>query len=110
MNATTISSWALLIVKALEHLGYSSDSVFTNLGMDPKKLKDNNARYSTQQMQQLWRTAVELTADPTFGLKVAGYWHPTTFHALGYSWMASSSLKEAMERAVRYSKVVSDLE
>jgi AraC-like DNA-binding protein len=44
-----------------------------------------------------------------FGIKVAGYWHPTTFHALGYSWMASGSLKEAMERAVRYSKVVSDL-
>ncbi|WP_455211617.1 AraC family transcriptional regulator [Kaarinaea lacus] len=109
MNATTISSWALLIVKALEHQGYSCDSVFTTLGMDPKKLKDNNARYSTQQMQQLWRTAVELTGDPTFGIKVASYWHPTTFHALGYSWMASGSLKEAMERAVRYSKVVSDL-
>jgi AraC-like DNA-binding protein len=60
-------------------------------------------------MQQLWRAAVELTNDPMFGIKVAGYWHPTTFHALGYSWMASGSLKEAMERAVRYSKVVSDL-
>lgn len=109
MNATTISSWALLLAKALEHLGYSTESVFDAVGLDPKKLKDTNARYSTQQMQQLWHTAVELTGDPMFGIKVAGYWHPTTFHALGYSWMASGSLKEAMERAVRYSKVVSDL-
>jgi AraC-like DNA-binding protein len=60
-------------------------------------------------MQQLWHTAVQLTGDPLFGIKVASYWHPTTFHALGYSWMASGSLKEAMERAVRYSKVVSDV-
>ena len=82
MNATTISSWALLIVKALEHLGYSGDSVFTTLGMDPKKLKDNNARYSVQQMQQLWHTAAELTGDPMFGIKVASYWHPTTFHVI----------------------------
>ena len=109
MNATTISSWALLIAKALDHLGYSSDSVFRAVGLDSKKLKDTNARYSIQQMQELWRTAVELTDDPLFGIKVAGYWHPTTFHALGYSWMASGSLKEAMERAVRYSKLVSDL-
>ncbi|KPJ87855.1 MAG: hypothetical protein AMJ53_17565 [Gammaproteobacteria bacterium SG8_11] len=109
VNATTLSSWALLIAKVLEHLGYPSNSVFTSVGMDPKKLRDNNARYSIQQMQQLWRTAVELTNDPLLGIKVAGYWHPTTFHALGYSWMASGSLKEAMERAVRYSKVVSDL-
>jgi AraC-like DNA-binding protein len=109
MNATTISSWALLIAKALDHLGYSSESVFNAVGMDPKKLRDTNARYSIEQMQQLWRTAVDLTKDPLFGIKVAGYWHPTSFHALGYSWMASGSLKEAMERAVRYSKVVSDL-
>ena len=109
MNATTISSWALLLAKALDHLGYSSESVFNAAGLDPKKLKDANARYSVQQMQRLWRTAVDLTGDPMFGIRVAGYWHPTTFHALGYSWMASGSLKEAMERAARYSKVVSDL-
>lgn len=109
MNATTLSSWALLIAKALDHMGYSSESIFKAVGMDSKKLKDNNARYSIQQMQNLWRAAVELTNDPLFGIKVAGYWHPTTFHALGYSWMASGSLKEAMERAVRYSRVVSDL-
>ena len=109
MNATTLSSWALLIAKALDHSDYSSETVFRAVGMDLKKLRDNNARYSVQQMQQLWRAAVELTNDPLFGIKVAGYWHPTTFHALGYSWMASGSLKEAMERAVRYSKIVSDL-
>lgn len=109
MNATTISSWALLIAKALDHLGYSSESVFRTVGLDPKKLKDTNARYSVQKMQELWRAAVELANDPMLGIKVAGFWHPTTFHALGYSWMASDSLKEAMERAVRHSKLVSDL-
>lgn len=109
MNMTTISSWALLIAKALDDRGYSSEMLFRQVGLDPKMLYDPNARYPTDLLQKVWRAAVDLTEDNALGLKVASYWHPTTFHALGYSWMASGSLKEAMERAVRYSRVVTDV-
>ena len=40
------------------------------------------------------------------GLEVAQHWHPTTFHALGYSALASETLREALLRVVRYGRVV----
>jgi len=57
---------------------------------------------------RLWRIAREATEDPAFGLKVASHLKPTSFHALSYGISASSSLKEAFERAQRYCHVGSD--
>ncbi len=48
------------------------------------------------------------TGDPAFGLKVASHIKPTSFHALSYAISASSTLKEAFERAQRYSHIGSD--
>ncbi len=106
MFPSTISSWALLVAKALESYGCDCDAVFKRAGLDPKKLRDPNARYPASGMLKLWRLAVETTDDPCFGLSVARFWHPTSLHALGYSWMASGTLKEALERTVRYFQVL----
>jgi len=46
MFPTTISSWALLIAKALEAEGHNAQAAFENVDMDPAKLRDPNARYS----------------------------------------------------------------
>lgn len=106
MYLTTISSWALLIARAIDEAGYNSNDVFKQAGLNPDKLKDPNARYTYEGMTRLWSLAAETTHDPCIGLKAAHNWHPTTLHALGYSWMASASLKEALQRVVRYLHVV----
>jgi len=106
MYLTTISSWALLISKAIEKSGLNSHEVFKLAGLDPDKLNDPNARYTYEGMTNLWRLAAEKTGDDCIGLKAAQYWHPTTLHALGYAWMASETLKEALERVIRYLHVV----
>jgi AraC-like DNA-binding protein len=108
VKATTISSWVLLIAKALESYGRDPDTVFRAAGLDPGRLRDPNARYPFRDVVRLWNQAVEITGDRCFGLEAANHWHPTTTHALGYAWMASSSLREALERAVRFSRIVSD--
>lgn len=106
MHLTTISSMALLIAKAVDHCGIDSREIFEQAGLDPDLLSDSNARYSFEGMTRLWKLVVDQTADPCIGLKVAHYWHPTSMHALGYSWMASATLKEALERLVRYFHVI----
>ena len=107
MTATTISSWAILIAKALKDYGVDPHPVFIEYGLDPENMRDINARYPYSKLTDLWNDAVHLTNDPCFGLSAAKYWHPTTFHALGFSWMASSTLKEAFERLVRYFRIIS---
>ncbi len=107
MFPSTISSYVLLIAKAVEEEGYDSEELFRSLDMDPAGLSDPNMRYSFDSVQNLWIAAAKLTKDDCFGLKAAQQWHPTTLHALGYAWFASDSLKDALERMVRYIRMVS---
>ena len=45
--------------------------------------------------------------DPCFGLRSAEFWHPSNTNALGYASLASSTLREAITRASRYSHMIS---
>jgi AraC-like DNA-binding protein len=106
MGPTTLASWALLIHRALTACRIDADALFRRAGMDPDRMRDPNARYPVSAIQRLWALAAAATDDPCFGLQVAQLWHPTTFHALGYSALASETLRDALLRAVRYSRVV----
>jgi AraC-like DNA-binding protein len=106
MFPTSISSWALLVWQALREQGHDPDAVFKTAGLDPARLADPNARYSAADMQKLWIEADTITANPCFGLEVGKLWHPTTFHALGYAWLASSTLLDALGRLSRYAHIV----
>ncbi len=103
---SVLSSPVLMIAKALDSCGHDSHEIFRQAGLDYERLSRPLSRYSYQSLQRLWSVAVETTGDACFGLRVASFWHPTTFHALGYSWLASRSLAEGFDRFVRYSGMV----
>jgi AraC-like DNA-binding protein len=107
MSLSTLSSWALLIARALTARGLDAEALFWRAGMDPRGMRDPNSRYPFMALQRLWALATEATQDPCFGFEVAQLWHPTTFHALGFSALASETLREALERGARYCRVVS---
>jgi AraC-like DNA-binding protein len=106
MGPSTLASWALLIHRTLSARGIDGDALFRRAGLEPTHLNDPNGRYPQSGMQKLWALATAATGDPCFGLEVAQAWHPTTFHALGYSALASETLREALQRVARYSRVV----
>jgi AraC-like DNA-binding protein len=105
MLPSTLSSVVLLITKALDAEGVDSNQVLIRAGLNPAHLTDPNARYSFPAVTHLWKTAAQMTGDPCFGFKAASFWHPTTLHALGYTWLASDSLGEALRRAARYVRI-----
>lgn len=108
MISSTLTSWALLIWTALKDQGYDPLPLFKAAGADPSKLGDGQARYDQACMDKLWAGAVKLTGDPDIGVRVGNYWSPTTFHALGFSWLASAHLIDGLNRAVRYAKVINN--
>jgi AraC-like DNA-binding protein len=108
MTSSTLTSWALLIWNALKAEGYDPAPVFKRVGADPAKLSDGQARYDVRQMYLLWDNAVKLTGNSDFGVTVGQQWGPTTFNALGFAWLASSSLLDALRRAVRYAQLVNN--
>lgn len=108
MPATAIASWVRAIQRALIDAGCDADPLLRRAGLDPALLDDPEARYPVAGTTQLWAEAVAATGDEAFGLRVARSVTPTTFHALGYSSVASPTLAAAFERAARYLHVVTD--
>jgi AraC-like DNA-binding protein len=106
MLPTTITSWALCVVRAAESYGVDGDSLLALAGLDPALLRDPHARYPVTNMSRLWEQASKATGDPAFGLEVARFWHPTTLHALGFAWMASDTLEQAFSRLERYFRLM----
>lgn len=105
---TTLTTVARVIAETLEK-NYATDPrpVFADAGLDYSQLSVAGARYPWQGMQALWGKAVEVTGDSCFGLYAGRHIRPTSFHALGYSWLASQTLLGALERLCRYVRVIS---
>ena len=110
MPYTVLASSALSVWRALESYDIDPDEMFRSVGLDPKRLYQPNARYRDADLYELWTLAVRTTEDPCIGLRVASFWHPSAAHALGYAWLASATLKDALERTVRYFRMMSDKE
>ena len=108
-TATTLTSWTRAIRKALEAAGVDSRALFEAAGLDIAALSDPQARFPAAATQTLWRLAVAATGNPAFGLEAARHAGQTSFHALGYSLSASTDLKEAFERLLRYFRVVTEV-
>lgn len=106
--ATALTSWSRALRRALDRAGCDSAALFAQAGLDLSALDDPNARYPLDGTTRLWRLAVSATGDPCLGLTVASQVTPTTFHALGYSLGASTTLAEAFQRIVRYFRLVTD--
>jgi AraC-like DNA-binding protein len=105
---TTLGTWVKAICRALEAAGCDSTALLAEAGFDLKALDGPTVRCPLTQTARLWGLAVAATGDPAFGIKVASHIKQTTFHALSYGLSASSTLKEAFERAQRYCHVASD--
>ena len=106
MPAMVLTSWALLIWDELNKHGCDARAIFKRAGLKPERLGDANARYSVAAMQKLWALAIEASDEDNFAYSAGRQWRPTTFHALGYSWLASATLAEGLKRIARYSRVV----
>jgi AraC-like DNA-binding protein len=105
---TTLGSWVKAIGRALDAAGCDSAALLAEAGFDLKSLDGPTVRCPLTHTERLWKLAVAATGDPAFGIKVASHIKQTTFHALSYGLSASSTLKEAFERAQRYCHVASD--
>lgn len=100
---------AALLWKILEFYGQDADRLFRSEGLDPARMQDPNARFPDARVEALWEKAGALISDPCFGLRAARCWHPNMLGALGYAWLASSTLRAAFDRFQRYSRLLADL-
>lgn len=104
----SMHSWAVVIAQALEQAGVDSQALFAQAGVEYKLAVNPYLRVPTAKMNRLFQLSVAATGNPCFGLDMEEFIHPTTFHALGYSLFASSTLHDYCERLVRFFRIASD--
>ncbi len=108
MSLTHFAPATNLLWKYLESEGIDPEPLYLKAGIKPSLLLSPNARISIESVDRLWEQAVQVIKDPCFAIKMAGFWHPSQIGALGYAWLASTTLRRALKRSVRYIHVVTE--
>ncbi len=104
---TSIATLSEAMARTLESYQIDSKEVFESLGLPPEPYRNPDSRISTDSMEAAWVEAERLTNNPCIGFEVGMSFHTSNLHAVGYAWLASATLREAMERLVRYQRLLS---
>lgn len=105
---STLTSIAVAVVRAARHYHVNCDQFFAKAGLDVEATRNPNARYPDPGLNRLIELAASASNDPAFGLLTGRHIAPTSLHALGFSLLASDTLRAALQRLVRYFRIVSD--
>ena len=108
-EVSSIGSAAHLIHQALRSYDIDPQPLFATAGIDPQHYADPNARILTTRLQKLWQLSVDKTGDESFGLVVAERMQPAALHGLGFAWLASDTLRDALTRLARFSRLINTL-
>lgn len=103
---STLSSIAHLVSRTLLAYQIDSNTIFDKAGIDLSKLHNAEDRIPSFAMQKVWHMAVTASGDPCFGITLAENIQPSALHGLGFSWIASDTLKNALERLARYFRIL----
>lgn len=106
MSITDLLSPADILWKILEKHGFDAEAIFLKEGITRDMIMNAGLRISHARAAKLWKRVTGIIEDPCFGLHAVKFLHPSHFNALGYAWLASSSLREAFNRASRYIHIV----
>ncbi len=109
MEKTISAPTAAMLYKLMGSYGLDSDVIYQAVGLSKDDFKNPEKRIGHATVAALWNKAEELIADPCYGLSAAKIWRPSDLGALGYAWLASSSLRTSLNRLSRYARIATDL-
>ncbi|MEZ5585872.1 MAG: AraC family transcriptional regulator [Sedimenticolaceae bacterium] len=107
-RSTTITTASQTLWRVIESYDLDPAPVFRQAGLDPAQWNEPGARFEEVRLDQAWLIATELTSDPCIGLRVARCFNPASLQSLGFAWLTSDSLYDALARTVRYFRAISD--
>ena len=94
--------------KIIESYGMDPKPLFEEEGLEVSLPIEPGTRVPYVSVDRVRAKAAKLSGDEAFGLRSAEFFHPTQLGALGYAWLASSSLRTAFMRLHRYIRVLND--
>jgi AraC-like DNA-binding protein len=107
--SSVLTSWTGTLLRALDERGVDVAAMLTEVGLDDCIRTDPERRIPLQASTRLWNAALAATGDDSFGIEVSRHVRSGTFHGLGHAFMTSPTLRAALERAARFSRVTADM-
>lgn len=93
--------------RTLEHYGVEPSLAIDPELYDPAEEPEHD-RVRFESYNRALARAAELVGDAALGLRLAEQMHPSHVGALGYAWLASSSLATAIQRLYRFGRMTND--
>ncbi|MFN2166999.1 MAG: AraC family transcriptional regulator, partial [Anaerolineae bacterium] len=93
--------------RVLERYQVDPTAVFAAAGLAPDPYRDADARVPLSTMSRIWKQCAALTRDPCIGFEVGRSITAANLHAVGFAWLASRTLEEALRRLVRHQRMIS---
>jgi len=104
---TVTGGYVAAIIHAAQAREVPTATLLAAAGLDAVPKNDPTQRIPVASVRKLFDAAVDATGDPYFGLFAANYLHAGNFHALGYALLASTDLRDLMQRLCRYFRLLS---
>jgi AraC-like DNA-binding protein len=105
---STAASLILAVKHAAAKEGVSAERLLARAGIDATIGDDRDARVPTLAYFEVLRAGSELTGNPCFGLSVAGAMNGAAFGALAFVMASCATLREALQRFARYTRLLCD--
>lgn len=106
---TTLATAVAVLKQTIQSYGLDFDAISLQAGIEPSSIYDPDCRIPVKKIQMIWKVAFNETNDDAFGLTYASYFQPAVMHGLGLAWLTSSTLKDSLNRLIRYQRVLSTI-
>ncbi|MCP5018513.1 MAG: AraC family transcriptional regulator [Ketobacter sp.] len=93
----------------VQHYGLDQDALLRNSGISQHDLSDPEYMVPFTAVAALFLQILQQTGDTGLGLEVGRLVQPRSYQVLGYAIMSSANLGEAIDRLIRYEKLVGKL-
>jgi AraC-like DNA-binding protein len=104
-----LTAWTGTLLRAAAARGLDLQALLSEAGLDLDVLADPDRRVPLEESGELWRAVTDAAGDDAFGIEVSRHVRPSTFNGLGHAFLSSPTLRSALERVARYTRVTSDL-
>ncbi|MYM37973.1 AraC family transcriptional regulator [Duganella qianjiadongensis] len=105
---STAGAWLTGIWELLVTIGLDPQAIFSRAGISEKGFREPHQRYSSDTMSQLWNVIIEASGDELVSLAAAEHPRPATLDLLTYTMITAPTLEGALQRFIRYIRIISD--
>jgi len=96
------------MISFAQRKGVRVEKLLGDIGLSPSMLDDYDRRISESDRCRAWVQAAEQSQDPAFGLHVAVHAQVGAYDVLDYALYFSETLHDALERIIRFHRVLCD--